>query len=128
MEKNFSITRATKGRLPRLPFSEIKRAVLGASYTLSLVFIDDKSAKRLNKVYRRKDTPANVLAFPLSKDEGEICINTDRGKREAKEFGSSYRNHLAFLFIHGLLHLKGGRHGSTMTKEERKWMKKFILS
>ncbi|MBI4118286.1 MAG: rRNA maturation RNase YbeY [Parcubacteria group bacterium] len=127
MEKTFSITNATKGRLPRLPFSEMKKAVLGASYTLSLVFINDTSAQRFNQVYRKKSTPANVLAFPLADDEGEICINTSRAKREAPEYGLTYRNHLAFLFIHGLLHLKGERHGSTMEKEERKYMRRFGL-
>lgn len=103
----------------------MKEYVLGKDYALSLVFIGDKKAKTLNTTYRNKETSANVLSFPLSKHEGEIFINLARVRREHKKFDLSYLGHVHYLFIHGLLHLKGLPHGSTMDKTERELRKKF---
>ena len=91
-------------------FEKIKNKVLGSDYELSLVFASDTLTRRLNRTYRGIDKPTNVLAFPLSKKSGEIFINRSR----AKPFSVQY------LFIHGLLHLKGMRHGATMEQAEKK--------
>ena len=106
----------------------IKNDILGKDYSLSLAFIDEVTSQRLNKTYRKKDKPTNILSFPLSKTEGEILICPVVVKRELKKFGRTYRQLLGFLVIHGMLHLKGFSHGSTMENEERKWMKKFSVS
>jgi probable rRNA maturation factor len=124
---DLSIATTTRGALPRGPFVEIKNAVLGKNYTLSLVFIGDHKARTLNIQYRHKQTPANVLSFPLSKHEGEIFLNLARIRREHKKFGLTYEGHVQYLFIHGLLHLKGLPHGSTMDKTERELRKKFLV-
>jgi len=124
--KSFDITDKTrKGKLPRLPFEQIKNHLLGKKYDLSLVFIGDKSSRNLNKKYRKKDYPTNVLSFPIDKDSGEIFINLRKTEREAKNYGHSVKKHVAYLFIHGLLHLKGMDHGSTMESTEKKVLKKF---
>ena len=91
-------------------FKKIKNKVLGSDYELSLVFASDTLTRRLNRTYRGIDKPTNVLAFPLSKTSGEIFINRSR----AKPFSVKY------LFIHGLLHLKGMEHGDTMEQAEKK--------
>jgi len=91
-------------------FDKIKNKVLGNDYELSLVFASDALTRRLNRTYRGIDKSTNVLAFPLSKTSGEIFINRAR----AKPFSVKY------LFIHGLLHLKGMRHGDTMERTEKK--------
>ena len=126
-KNTFSITKKTKGGPTGLPFAHIKEAVLGKVYTLSLVFIGDKRAHTLNKRYRKKDRPANILSFPLSKDEGEILINIAQAKREARAYKKKYRTYVGSLFIHGLFHLKGYTHSSTMEKEEKKMRKRFRL-
>jgi probable rRNA maturation factor len=113
-----SITNTTKGRLPSLPFTKIKDKVLGKEYELSLVFCADKLSKRLNKTYRKKDYPTNVLSFSISKNSGEIFINL----RRLKGFSVGY------LFIHGLFHLKGLDHGYTMERAEEKVRKAFRIS
>lgn len=122
---NFSVTVTTKGKLPRLPFVEMKRAILGKNYELSLVFAGDTLTRRLNRTYREKDKPANVLSFPISKKQGEIFINLKRAKNEAPKFGDSYTNFVGFLFIHGALHLKGMDHGGRMERAEKKLRKQF---
>jgi probable rRNA maturation factor len=124
----FSITQTTKGRIPTLPFFDVKEAVLGKKYSLSLVFIGDKLSRKLNKQYRKKDTHTNILSFPIVKNEGEIFINAKKAQEEARRNNIQYKIHLAHLFIHGLIHLKGYTHSSTMEKEEEKIFKKFFSS
>jgi probable rRNA maturation factor len=115
----------TKDTLPRVSFAEIKKAILGEKYELSLVFCGNRKSKELNKIYRNKDYTPNVLSFPLDKNSGEIFINPHVAKKEAPLFEKSYQNFVGLLFIHGCLHLKGMEHGSTMDKAEKKFQKKF---
>jgi len=124
-KNNFSILNKTKGKVPTLPFVDIKNSVLGQKFSLSLVFAGDTLMQRLNRTYRKKDRTANILSFSLSNDEGEIFINLRIAKKEASKFVKSYKNYLGLLFIHGLLHLKGMSHGSTMEQQERKLQRKF---
>lgn len=125
---DLSIAKTVRGTLPRGSFAHIKNFVLGKGYTLSLVFIGDHKATTLNAQYRNKQTPANVLSFPLSKHEGEIFINLARARREHKKFSLSYQGHVQYLFIHGLLHLKGLPHGSTMDKTESELRQRFFVT
>ncbi len=124
-EARFSINNSTKGKPPRLPFASMKDAVLGKKYTLSVNFIGSRASRDLNRRYRGKDTATDILSFPLDNEEGEIYIDLGSSKKEAKKFGREFENFIAFLFIHGLLHLKGHDHGSTMESIERKFRKKF---
>ncbi len=119
------IMSTTKGKLPNLPFQLMKNEVLGKKYLLSVAFIGDKRSRRLNKEYRGKDTPTDVLSFPLDDANGELFINTRAIERERKLFGLNTKNLTAFMFIHGLLHLKGHDHGSTMEREEKRLCKLF---
>ncbi|MCU0660511.1 MAG: rRNA maturation RNase YbeY [Candidatus Pacebacteria bacterium] len=120
-----SITRMTKGKLPSLPFLRIKNDVLGKTYDLSIVFATPKVSQALNKQFRDKDYPTNILSFPLSKTSGELVISLAKVRAGASEFGKSYTQFLGFLLIHGMLHLKGYEHGSTMEKYEARFAKKF---
>lgn len=104
---------------PELPFSIMTEKVLGKDYELSLVFVDPDKMVELNTQYRQKDYVADILSFPLTETSGEIFICLEKVKEKAKEVGHTYENHLAFLFIHGLHHLKGLDHGSRMDKEEK---------
>ncbi len=123
--ESLTVTNFTKGKLPSLPFAQMKDAVMGKHYELSLVFIGERRSKKLNIQYRDKHKSANVLSFPLDKKTGEIFITPARAKREAKSFDRTYANFIAFLFIHGLCHLKGMDHGSTMEKAEEKIRAQF---
>ncbi|MBI5816906.1 MAG: rRNA maturation RNase YbeY [Candidatus Yonathbacteria bacterium] len=122
-----TITNKTKGKLPSLPFVKMKNAVLGKNYELSLVCIGNKASQRLNKTYRRKNTPTNILSFPLSKTEGEIFIDLKKSRAGAHLFERGYSNFIGFLFIHALLHLKGFDHGSKMEGKEVKLRKRFKI-
>jgi rRNA maturation RNase YbeY len=66
-----------------------------------------------------------VLSFTLDDTAGELYITPEVARKECKEFGRSFEKFIAFLFIHGLHHLKGMDHGSTMEKAEEKIRRKF---
>lgn len=106
-------------------FEQMKIAVLGKSYDLSVAFVSPARMKELNLSYRNINKPTDILSFPLSEKEGEIYICLSEAKKEAKKFDRAYENFLGFLFIHGLVHLKGFDHGSTMESIEARFRKKF---
>lgn len=122
---NISVKRLTKGKLPRLPFSRLKESMLGKKYELSIVFAGREVAQRLNKRYRGKNQPTNILSFALSEKTGELVISLEQARKEAPQFKKSYLDFLGSLLIHGLLHLKGYKHGKKMETEERRFIKKF---
>ena len=121
---NLTITQET-GKPPRLPFLDIKNAILGKKYELSLVFVNKKHAIEMHKDWKSKNDPVNILSFPLSKTEGEIFISLDKAKTECKKFKQTYENYVGFLFIHGCVHLKGYAHGQEMENLEKKFRQKF---
>ncbi len=125
MVEGFSIVNKTKGTLPRGPFAKLKETALGKNYSLSLVFIGNERSKFLNNAYRGKNHPTNVLSFSIDKKCGEIFITPSVVKKQTKLFDRKYENLVVFLFIHGLMHLKGFEHGSTMEKAESKLRKQF---
>ncbi|OHA58526.1 MAG: rRNA maturation RNase YbeY [Candidatus Vogelbacteria bacterium RIFOXYD1_FULL_44_32] len=118
----------TRQSSPRLPFLALADEILGPKYDLSLVFIGDQRARKLNHTHRGKTYIPNVLSFPIAKSTGEIFINLIQVRRECKNFGHSPRAHCAFIFIHGLLHLKGYAHSSRMEEKERAYMRHFIFN
>ena len=120
-------SRSKKGALPRAPFDDIKRAILGARYELSYGAVSAAEARALNKKYRKKSYVPDVLAFPFSASEGEIVLNTQALAREAKIRSVSVSAYTAYIFIHACLHLKGFGHGAEMTTQEAKYLKKFNL-
>jgi len=126
MKEEFcTITNTTKGKLPSLPFVSIKEAVLGSKYELGVTFLSPAKQKKINRDHRGLDKSTNILSFPYSSNSGEITFDLAKVKREAPLFDMSYSQFLKYLFIHGLLHLKGYDHSAIMEKEEIKFLKKF---
>ncbi len=102
----------------RIPYKKIKDEVLGKEYDLSLAFLNAKEMRDVTIRTKKKDKVSNVLSFPLSKTSGEILIC----KNAAPPFSVGY------LFIHGLFHLKGLKHGARMESQERRILKQFKLA
>lgn len=113
---------------PRLPYEHMKNDVLGTSYSLSLVFVGAERARALNARHRKKTYVPNVLSFPLDAHHGEIYITPAQAKREARAHNMSVRGYIGYLFIHGLLHLKGMSHGDTMERAERRYCTRYNLA
>lgn len=79
---------------------------------LSIVLTDDDFIQGLNKQWRGKDKPTNVLSFPQDEPEllGDVILAFETVKREAKEQDKTFENHVSHLVIHGILHLLGHDH------------------
>jgi rRNA maturation RNase YbeY len=125
---NYSFSNATKAKPSRLAFARfeaMKDAVLGKSYDLSVVIVSSNISRTLNSEHRGKDAPTDILSFPLEKKAGEIYLDLALCKKKAKEFDRSFDNYLEFVFIHGLVHLKGFDHGSTMERIEKRFRRHF---
>lgn len=126
VEEEFcTILNKTKGRLPRLPFVYIKNTILGRQYELGVTFLSPKKQKEINIQCRGINKTTNILSFPLTKNSGEIIFDLSKVKKDAHLFNMSYPKFLKYLFIHGLLHLKGFDHSSIMERQEKKFLKMF---
>jgi len=112
-----------------MEFEKIKNDILGKKYSLSIAYVSEKKSKEINKKYRKIDKPTNVLSFALSKNEGEILLCKSIIKKELKKFDRNFDQLLGFLVIHGMLHLKGMKHGAKMEAAENKYLSrtKFLI-
>jgi len=126
--ETFIINSTVKTYPTNLPYQAIKDKILGTRYNLSLTFVGKKRAADLNEAYRQKTYVPNVLSFPLDESTGEIFICPAIIEKEAPKFNLSPIGYVAFLFIHGCLHLKGLDHSDTMDKLEQKYLKLFNIS
>ena len=102
---------------------------------VSVVLADDKFVKELNKKYRHKDKPTNVLSFPAMDEYnmenieqlGDIIIAFETTAQEAKNQNKKFINHFTHLTVHGLLHLLGYDHMEKKQAEEMEELEKTIL-
>ncbi|KKR61657.1 rRNA maturation RNase YbeY [Candidatus Nomurabacteria bacterium RIFCSPHIGHO2_01_FULL_39_220] len=114
-------------------FQKLKNDILGKNYSLSIAFVDEKKSREINKKYRKKDKATNVLSFALRENFGELVLCKAVIKREIKNqpknLERNFGNQLRFLVIHGMLHLKGLKHGQKMEKLEKKYLSrtKFLI-
>jgi probable rRNA maturation factor len=79
---------------------------------VSVVLTNDKTIQELNKTYRGKDRPTNVLSFPSSVigELGDIILGAETILREATDAHISLLHHTIHMIVHGFLHLLGYDH------------------
>lgn len=123
-----------------------KKLSLSDETEMSVTFMDNPSIQEINRTYRGKDAPTDVISFALE-DEGEdeipvifeeddepmprvlgdIMISIDRAKEQAEEYGHSYDRELGFLAVHGFLHINGYDHMTPEDEAEMFGLQKEIL-
>lgn len=109
-----------------------RRHDLSEAAEVSLTLVDDEQIHELNRDYRGVDRPTDVISFALEEGDepaiiggpaemllGEIVISMETAMRQAAEYGHSLEREVAFLALHGMLHLLGYDH---MTQEDEKRM------
>jgi len=79
-------------------------------YHLSIAIVSNHAIQQMNRVYRKKDYPTDVLSFRYTKDTAELILSAQKIRSQAKEYGHSQKMEAAFLVVHGLLHTLGWDH------------------
>lgn len=99
--------------------------------SFNIIIVDNEMIHEINKEYRGIDRPTDVISFALEDEKdmvinpeagrilGDIYISIDKVREQASEYGHSFLRELAFLCIHGFLHLQGYDH---MKEEDEKVM------
>lgn len=95
---------------------------------VSITFVGNSKIKELNKTYRDKDEVTDVLSFPIDEELlGEVIISLPRALEQAEDYGHSLRREVAFLMVHGLLHILGYNHKSDADKAEMRKAEEELL-
>lgn len=97
---------------------------------VSITLVGDAAIRKLNREFRRKDRPTDVLSFPLGDVAqqrllGDVVISVATAKRQAAEYDATPQREIERLLIHGILHLLGHDHHKPderrrMEREERR--------
>ena len=121
--------------LKKLLSHAAKEEGLEAGSEVSIMFVSNERITEINRDYRGKDQPTDVISFALDDEEegddpilfdeqiphllGEIVISVPKIEEQAADYGHSFERELGFLCVHGFLHLLGYDH---MTDEDEKEM------
>ena len=103
---------------------------------LCLVFSNDQEVQGLNREWRDKDRPTNVLSFPAEEESfpgddpvlGDVVLAFETIEREAREQGKPFENHCTHLLVHGFLHLLGYDHQNEEEAGQMEALERKILS
>lgn len=113
-------------KLRRLLERLIRRHRLGR-VEVCLSFVGKDRIRSLNRRFRRKDEPTDVLSFPLSARQadgrlhlGDIVIAPEMARRNCQSLGHGLEREIEILTVHGFLHLLGYAHSTRMEREERR--------
>ena len=111
-----------------------------ADAELSVTLTDNAHIHAMNREYRHIDRPTDVLSFALNESEepavtggpavnvlGDIIISVERANEQAAEYGHSLRREIAFLTVHGLLHLLGYDHMEEADRLEMEKEQKYVM-
>ena len=122
--------------ISREKIEQAVRVILGAldcpDGEISILMVDDTQIEKLNRKYLNRNSPTNVIAFPMREGEfshlsphllGDVVISTDTAKKEAQNSGMSMEQRFKELLVHGILHLFGYDH-ETSVQDARKMAKK----
>jgi len=111
------VNNLTRSRVNESALVKVAERVLKAEKikekNLSIALVGSKMSRELNKKYRNKDKEANVLSFEgFGIDLGEIVLCPSEIKKDAKKYGMIFEKALAWMVIHGILHILGYTHES----------------
>lgn len=117
-----NLTRRTN--VPRFAYTAIAKSAL-PGWEISLVFVTPAKARALNKQMRGKTYVPNVLSYALGGKSGEILICLSEAEKQASAYKMSRRTFVLYLFIHGVLHIKGWAHGVRMEQCEQNLLARY---
>jgi len=79
---------------------------------IGVSLVDNKKIKALNKKYKNRNCPTDVLSFNYSEGDylGDIVVSTEKAREQAPKYGNTYEQEIADLVAHGVLHLLDVHH------------------
>jgi len=114
----------------------LKYLEVGLRVDLDIAFVGNETIRKLNKEFRQKDKPTNVLSFVIDEKPnefiyGEVIISLEKARSEAKKLGNNFNDYVLFLVIHGILHILGYDHENEkdrliMENLEENLLKQFL--
>ena len=113
-----SVQRAAHGALSPRALLRFARAAAVKGSCVTLRVVGAAEGRRLNLAFRGRNYATNVLSFSYGRNRGDIVLCHPVIAREAREQGKELAAHYAHLVVHGLLHLRGRRHGKSMERAE----------
>ena len=129
IEKNVRLAAEKTAELYGVPTAEV-----------SITLTNNAYIHELNKKYRQIDRPTDVLSFALNESDepevedgpeinvlGDIIISVERAEEQAAEYGHSVRREMAFLTVHGMLHLLGYDHMEEADRLEMEKEQKYVM-
>lgn len=112
-----------KQKILKRPLRRIAQKILSVSGypdgELSILILDNDGIQQLNRDYLQRDRPTNVISFAMQEGAGgspqplllgDVVISAERAAADAAEAGLPFEHELAFLLLHGILHLLGYDH------------------
>ncbi len=126
----------TDGKLRKAIRKAVKNTLVCENFDrdseISVTFTDNEGIRSLNREYRGKDVPTDVLSFPMydfgtgdipEKDEyavlGDVVLSLERVSEQARELGHSFLREASFLTVHSVLHLLGYDHETSPDDEKK---------
>ena len=107
---------------------------------VSVTLTDNTYIHTLNRQYRGIDRPTDVLSFALNESEepeidggldvnvlGDLIISVERAEEQSADYGHSVRREMAFLTVHGMLHLLGYDHMEDEERAEMEAEQRFVM-
>ena len=109
----------------------MKRFGIDMDREINILLTDDQEIQLLNRQFKKKDAPTNVLSFYGYDDEnilGDIAISIDTLKKESEEQNRDFVEYLLFIVAHGFLHLLGYTHETMEKFEEMMTIQNILVS
>jgi len=125
----------TEGLPNRAQFRQWAKAALAGDAAATLRIVDAQEGRQLNRDFRNKDYPTNVMTFEYGPDEalegtpmsGDIVLCAPVVAREAAEQGKPLVAHYAHLVVHGMLHLQGYDHQTESEAAVMEALESFVM-
>jgi probable rRNA maturation factor len=127
---NLTAYSINKKLLERLALKILKKESGGffKKKDLSIALVAPLRIKELNKRYRKKNRPTDVLSFQDKESWGEIIICPSEIKKNAEKFNSNFKKELSRVLIHGVLHLLGYDHEKAKEEERMRKKEEYYLN
>jgi probable rRNA maturation factor len=131
--RHAGVTAAMLERAARAAFAAAPPARQG-TYAVTIVLTDDEEMRALNRIWRGKDAPTNVLSFPANDAVseagliGDVVLAYETTRKEARDESLALADHVSHLVVHGVLHLLGFDHEGDEEAEQMEDLERTALA